>query len=115
MAIRWEAEACDLADDPGSGARITRFTGRPISNINIYCEQPYTSPEGKYIAYTRASSPDPRVPPYELCVADLQTLRVASLEPVVASMLVATSSWSGLIYYLRPNGELVCVDIATQE
>lgn len=115
MAIYWNAEACDLDDDPVSGAPITRLTCRPLSSINIYCEQPYTSPDGLKIAYTRAASPDPRVPPYELCVADLKRYRVASVEPVVVSSLVATSSWSGLIYYLRPNGELICVDITTLE
>jgi hypothetical protein len=115
MAIRWEAEACDLDDDPVSGARITRLTYRPMSNINIYCEQPYTTPDGVKIAFTRAPSPDPRVPPFELCAADLQRLRVTSIEPVVASSMVATAAWSGLIYYLRPNGELICVDLETLE
>ncbi len=115
MAIYWDAEALDLDDDPVSGARITRLTTRPLSNINIYCEQPYTTPDGLLIAFTRAATPDPRVPPFELCVADLRRLRVASIEPVVTSRWVGTSSWSGLIYYLRPNGELICVDLATLE
>ena len=114
MAFYWNAEGMDLDDDPVSGARITRLTTRPVSNINIYCEQPYTTPDGTRVAVTRAPSPDPRVPPYELCVADIPRLRVTSLEPVVASG-IATSSWSGLLYYLRPNGELICVDLATLE
>jgi len=37
MAITWKAEACDLDDDPRSGARITRLTRAVMSNINIYC------------------------------------------------------------------------------
>jgi len=115
MAINWIGEACDLDDDPHSGARITRLTSAVLSNINIYCEQPYSTPDGKRIAYTRSSGPDPRVPPYELCVADLERLRVAVIEPVVSSVFIGTSSWSGLIYYLRPNGELVRVDLATLE
>ena len=115
MAIYWHAEGLDLDDDPASGAAITRLTCRPLSNIDIYCEQPYTTPDGTRIAYTRAATPDPRVPPYELCVADITRLRTALIEPVVASTLVATSSWSGLIYYLRPNGELICVDLNTLE
>ncbi len=115
MAIYWDAEGMDLDDDPVSGAHITRMTTRPLSNINIYCEQPYTTPDGTRVAVTRAPSPDPRVPPYELCVADIPRLRVASLEPVVSSNFLATSSWSGLLYYLRPNGELVRVDLATLE
>ncbi|MHB9108533.1 MAG: TolB-like translocation protein [Armatimonadota bacterium] len=115
MTTYWHAEGLDLDDDPASGAAITRLTARPLTNINIYCEQPYTSPDGLRVAYTRAPSPDPRVPPYELCVIDLPRLRTALIEPVVASSLVATSSWSGLIYYLRPNRELICVDLTTLE
>lgn len=115
MPIQWEAEACDLPDDPVSGARITRLTTRVMSNINIYCEQPYTTPDGRVIAYTRASSPDPRVPPYALGAIDLVRLRTTCIEPEVASFFIGTSSWSGLLYYLRPNGELICVDLATLE
>lgn len=115
MAIQWEAEACDLDNDPRSGALITRLTSAVMSNINIYCEQPYTTPDGRYIAYTRAPGPDPRVPPYELRAADLERLRTACIEPVVVSNFVGTASWSGLIYYLRPNGELIRVDVATLE
>jgi len=115
MPIYWHAEGLDLDDDPASGAAITRLTARPLTNIDIYCEQPYTSPDGTRVAYTRAPTPDPRVPPYELCVIDLPRLRTALIEPEVASTLVATSSWSGLIYYLRPNGELICVNLNTLE
>jgi hypothetical protein len=115
MAIYWDAEGADLDDDPVSGARIRRLTTRPLSNINIYCEQPYTTPDGNRVAVTRAPSPDPRVPPYELCVADISRLRIASIEPVVGSNFLGTSSWSGLLYYLRPNGELIRVDLDTLE
>jgi len=115
MAINWRAEACDLDRDPSSGALITRLTSTVMSNINIYCEQPYTNPAGTRIAYTRAHSADPRVPPYELCVADIVKLRVAVIEHHVASNMVATSSWSGQIYYLRPNGELIRVCLDTLE
>lgn len=115
MAKNWVSEACDLADDPQSGARITRLTSAVMSNINIYCEQPYSTPDGRYIAYTRSQGPDPRVPPFELCIADIERLKVASIEPVVANTFIGTSSWSGKIYYIRPNGELICVDLATLE
>jgi hypothetical protein len=115
MAIKWRGEACDLGLDPQSGALITRLTSAAMHNINIYCEQPYTNPAGTRIAYTRAASADPRVPPFELCVADIEKLRVAVIEPEVAGSIVATSSWSGQIYYLRPNGELIRVCLDTLE
>ncbi|HPC29073.1 MAG TPA: hypothetical protein PLI50_02520 [bacterium] len=115
MAIKWCGEACDLIHDPVSNALITRLTTSVMNNINIYCEQPYTSPDGKRIAYTRSYGPDPRIPPYQLCVADIEKLKVALVEPEVSSFLVGTSAWSGKIYYLRPNGELIRVDITTFE
>ena len=116
MAIDWIREGCDLACDPHSNASITRLTRTPMSNINIYCEQPCATPDGKRIAYIRAPSHDPRIPPFTLCVADLSGRRKnAVIEPVVSSHMVATASWSGLVYYLRPNGELICVDLQTLE
>ncbi|HXK44357.1 MAG TPA: hypothetical protein PL060_00275 [bacterium] len=115
MKIFWQSEACDLKHDPVSGALITRLTCSVMNNINIYCEQPYTCPDGKRIAYTRSFGPDPRIPPYQLCVADIEKLKVALIEPEVSGLLVGTSAWSGWIYYLRPNRELMRVNIVTLE
>jgi len=115
MAIRWEAEAMDMGPEPQSGAWITRLTSTVMSNINIYYEQPYGSPDGSRIAYARAHSSDPRIPPSQLCVADLEKLKVCLVEPEVASHWIATSSWSGKVHYLRPNGELIRLDIMTLE
>ena len=58
MAIDWIKEACDLAQDPHSGVPITRLTRTPMSNINIYGEQPSATPDGSRIAYIRAPSHD---------------------------------------------------------
>ncbi len=115
MIRKWQAEACDLSHDPVSGALITRLTCSVMHNINIYCEQPYTSPDGKRIAYTRSSGSDARIPPYQLCVADIEKLRVMLVEPEVRSVLVGTSAWSGKIYYLTSEMELAMFDISTLE
>ena len=116
MAIRWEAEACELARDPESGARITRLTSSVMSNINIYYEQPYSTPDGARVLYLRASSSDPRLPPgQQLCVADLRTCKIAMLDDRVWTHWVATSPWSGHAFYLRDNGELIHLDLATLE
>ena len=115
MIKKWQSEACDLTHDPVSGALITRLTCSVMHNINIYCEQPYTSPDGKKIAYTRSFAPDPRIPPYQLCVADIEKLKVMLLEPEVSSVMVGTSAWSGKIYYLTPARELAMIDISTLE
>ena len=114
MAIRWEAEACDLGPDPETGAWITRMTSTVMSNINIYYEQPYGTPDGRRFAYLRAPSADPRRPPgQQLCVGDIETLRVCLIDDQVCSNMVATSSWSGKVLYLRANGELILVDLTT--
>ncbi len=113
MAIKWHAEACDLAPDPCSGARITRLTSSVMSNVNLYFEQPYGSPDGRRIAYARSTTADPRLPPTELCAADLQTLRITPLDADIVSTWFATSSWSGKVHYLRRNGELIRVDLTS--
>ena len=115
MAIQWMAEGCDLELDPSSGALITKLTTAAFNNINIYCEQPYTTPDGRRIAYLRSKTGDPRMPPAEVCVADLNRLRVAVVEPETANVFIGTSAWSGIIYYLRPNGELIRLDLNTLE
>ena len=115
MAIRWEAEACDLAPDPVSGAAIRRLTSAPMTNVNIYFEQPFGTPDGRRFAYARANSPDPRLAPTELRVADLTTLKVAHIDSDIASNWFATSSWSGKLHYVRTNGELIRVDLTTLE
>ena len=114
MAIVWDAEACELGPDPQTGAWITRMTSTVMSNINIYYEQPYGTPDGRRFAYLRAPGADPRRPPgQQLCVGDLETIRVCLIDDQVRSNMVATSSWSGKVFYLRANGELILVDLTT--
>ena len=116
MAIRWEAEACDLGPDPETGAWITRMTSTVMSNINIYYEQPYGTPDGKRFAYMRSPGGDPRLPPgQQLCAGDIETLRVCLVDDTAETHWVATSPWSGRVLYLRANGELVQVDLGTLE
>lgn len=111
----WHSQACDLKPDPGSGARIVRLTAAAMNSINIYFEQPHTTPDGSRIAYLRAASADPRIPPSELCVADLNNLRTTVVEPDIACTWIATASWSGQMHYLRSNGELIRLDLSTLE
>ncbi len=115
MAIHWKAEACDLAPDPVSGAAICRLTSSAMHSIDIYFEQPHATPDGKRIGYLRAAHADPRHPPTELCVADLERLRIASIDTDIASSWIATAPWRGQLFYLRHNGELICVDLSTLE
>lgn len=115
MKLTWMGEACDFPPEPETGTRVTRFTATPLSNIDIYCEQPYTTPDGQRIAVLRSPSSDPRMPPSELCVVDFRTYRIACVEPAVRSILVATAGYSGILYYLDGELRLTRFDMTTLE
>jgi hypothetical protein len=40
-------ESSDWGTDPDSGARVIRLTSSVAMSHNIYCEQPYGSPDGR--------------------------------------------------------------------
>lgn len=113
--VRWLGEACDLPPEPETGTGLTRLTSAVMANINIYCEQPYTSPDGRRIAILRSPYADPRMPPSELCVIDLETLKIGLVEPRVRSILVATSGYSGVVHYLDGEGRVARFNLATLE
>jgi len=115
MSVFWHSEACDLVPDPVSGAALCRLTYAACHNTNLYFEQPHTTPDGRRVAYGRSQTVDPRLPPTELCVADLATLKVAAIDNDIVSTWFATSPWSGKLHTLRSNGELLRVDLATLE
>lgn len=115
MRLDWMSEACDQPAEPATGTFVTRLTSAVMSNINIYCEQPYTTPDGRRIAILRSPYADPRLPPSELCVIDLNTLRLAVVDRHVRSLLVATSAYSGLVHYLDGERRLIRFNLATLE
>lgn len=110
MGIEWAAEASDQRYDPNSGALLTQMTSSATS-INIYCEQPYTSPDGNRIAILRRNdvSFDPT---WRLVVGDLTTLRVTMIEAdgVVG---VCNAAWSGLLHYTMADGSMRRVNLET--
>jgi len=114
MEVRWGAEACDLGPDPESGAMVTRMTSAVMANTNIYCEQPYTTPDGKRIAVVRSQAANPCAGVFQLCVAELESLRIAPLADDCASF-PATSAWSGVLYYLTKDRQLARVSLVTLE
>ena len=87
-------EACDLGRDPVSGARITRLTSAVMTNVNIYCEQPYTSADGRRIAVVRSPEADPREGPRIVSAessprAGLDTRRLPLRRPVTGTVGVS--------------------------
>jgi hypothetical protein len=111
----WHGEAFDYPADPESGATRVRLTTSLLHHCNVYCEHGYSSPDGRRIAILRSFYADPRVPPFDLLVADLYTLRYTIVEKECASIMVATAGWSGILYYLNRNLELMRVDMTTLE
>lgn len=113
MKTEWMSEACDRRFDPESGAMITQLTSSAASSLNIYCEQPYTSPDGRRIAIVRKQdvSFDPG---WRLIVADLVRLRLTLIERdgVVA---VGNAAWSGILHYVTEDGVLRRVNLETLE
>jgi len=113
MPITWLGEAYDYPADPETGVTTVRLTTSLYHHINVYCEHAYSSPDGRRIAILRSRNADPRLPPSDLLVADLYSLRLAVLEENISSVVVATASWSGWIYYLNNHQELMRVNLST--
>lgn len=112
MAIHWMPEGCDRYTDPLSGARVVSMsTGSLVAN-NIYCEQPYCSPDGDRFVLTKKLdfSFDPTS---TLFVADLKRLKIGLVDRGVTS--VCNAAWSGLIHYGTDRGELIRFDLTTFE
>jgi hypothetical protein len=76
-------------------------------------EQPCTSPDGRRICVMRSAESDPRVPPFDLLAADVYTYRRTWLEKECASTFVATSPWSGWVYYVSRDYDLKRVNVGT--
>lgn len=113
MPVTWLGEAYDYPADPETGITTVRLTSSLYHHINIYYDRGFASPDGRRVAILRSAFCDPRVPPSDLLVADLSTLRLAVLERDIASVVVATAAWSGWIYYLNNNRELMRANLST--
>jgi hypothetical protein len=115
MAIAWAAESSDLYDDPVSGARIVQLTSGGYTSNNIYCEQPYTSPDGKRVIIARSA---------DFCfdevgsllVHDLYKLKITMVEKKsVGARGVFNAAWSGLAHFWNEKRELCQVNLMTLE
>jgi len=115
MPLIWTGEAFDYPPDPESGVRPVRMTTSAMHHINVYCEHSFSSPNGKRIAILRSFNADPRLPPFDLLIGDLEKLQLHVVERGVAGYVVATASWSGWIYYLSNQRELMRVNLETLE
>src|SRR5687767_11597456 len=105
MPLIWNGEAYDFPADPETGVPTVRLTTSLYHHVNVYYDRGFGTPDGRRVAILRSHFADPRIPPADLLVADLYTLRYSVLEKDIASLVVATAAWSGWIYYLNQNHE----------
>jgi len=103
-------EAADWGADPDSGARVMRLTSAAGWSHNIYCEQPYCSPDGRRLLVGRGYDP---FGGRQLLVADLVTRSLTLVEPDLPAEMVAHSSWSEWAYYRLRDGSLRRVSLLT--
>lgn len=115
MPITWLGEAFDYPADPETGVATVRLTSSLYHHVNVYYDRGFASPDGRRVAILRSHNADPRLPPSDLLVADLETLRLAVLERDIQSIVVATAAWSGWIYYLNDRREMMRVNLSTME
>lgn len=97
-----DREGADWGVDPDSGSRVIRITTGAAWSQNIYCEQPYGSPDGRRFLVARAY--DTMARSRQLLVADLETWRLTQVEPNLPAESVAHSSWGEWVYYVMHDG-----------
>lgn len=106
-------EACDWGTDPDSGAVVVRLTNAAGWSHNIYCEQPYTGPDGRYVLVGRTY--DLLSGHYQLLAADLKTLKLTLLERDLPCEFVAHHAYTEWAYYVTFEGEVRRVSLLTLE
>jgi len=111
--LKEEREGAHWGVDPESGATVVRLTSAPAWTHNIYCEQPYGSPDGRRVLLMRAH--DRFAPSRQLLVADLQTLQLMLVEPAIPGDSVAHAPWGEWAYYVMADGSVRAVSLVTLE
>ncbi|MCE9591533.1 MAG: hypothetical protein K8S99_13530 [Planctomycetes bacterium] len=109
--LRWGAEGADQGSDPDSGAAVRRLTSGPLMNHQIYCEQPYTSPDGRRVAVLR-SMDFAFSDSYALLIAEPDTLRSVRIERSIPPQ-VAHHAWGEWLYYGTHAGAVRRVSFVT--
>lgn len=108
-------ESSDWGVDPGSGSRVIRLTSGPGMAHNIYCEEPYGSPDGARVLIFRTH--DLLTPHRQLLIAEVNTTgrHVTLVEPDVPSESVAHTPWGEWAYYVMHDGSVRRVSLMTLE
>lgn len=97
-------ESAEWGTDLDSGAIVTRLTSGVAMANNIYCEQPYCSPDGRRLVIYRTM--DQLQEHCQLLVVDLVGRDTTLVEADVPTEWVAHSSWGEWFYYVMHDGSL---------
>ncbi len=106
-------EMGDWGVDPGSGSLVRKLTGPPIWSHNIYCEQPYCSPDGKRVMVVRAI--DPFCATRQLLIADTASPWHLTLVEDAVFESFAHVAWGEWAYYQVADGSLRRISLLTLE
>ncbi|NPV46787.1 MAG: hypothetical protein HPY69_07505 [Armatimonadetes bacterium] len=75
LRLHWQPETIARGSDTNVGARLVQVTSAALISHNVYCEERYTSADGRYLAILRSAVGTE--PDEQLWIADLETGQVA--------------------------------------
>src|SRR5262245_35994047 len=105
-------EVCHLYRDELSDAPVMRLTSAASICHNIYCEQPYSSPDGRRVAIIRSPDFNRDYPWCDLLVADLPGCQIAYAARGVHCQIVNTA-WGESVFYWKPDGKFYRLSLVT--
>src|SRR5688500_10279050 len=115
LNLNWVPETIARGTDSNVGAGLYQITSAALISHNIYCEERYTSADGRYIAFLRSASGQSGE---ALWLHQTRTANVALISEAVVGYPTSTL-YSDELYYVRPgaNGSrtLVRVDLKSLE
>jgi hypothetical protein len=121
MTLRYWPESHEFTEEcDGQTIQLRQVTSAPLITHDIYCEQPYCTPDGNRFLMLRTGDPDPTAPG-KLLLYDIEKYRVMLLEDEVTSRGshgLANAPWSGICFsfkYLENETRLVRWNLNTLE
>ena len=102
----WFPEATQYERYDESGSLVIQMTSACSISNNVYCEQPYTSSDGKRAVVIRSNSTDYH-DPWDLYMLDLETGRMTFAQSQICGCGMGAAAWGDWFYYLKdmPEGK----------
>jgi hypothetical protein len=115
LKLQWLAEGIGRGTDRIFDAALTQITSSSLISHNIYCEERYTSADGRYLTFLRSALGQAQE---ELWLHETKTAMVARLSGPVYGY-PASNIYSDALYYVRAGDSsqrvLVRVDLKNLE